>query len=171
VTVLAPLPPGHGVPELPPLHIGYSVAEAPEGYVPLQIVSPKVASPELLPQLMKTSSLPGEQTPAAVWLLVLLQRSPLPVPVALTVSVYVVSVKVAVTVRAALIVTLQVGLEPEPAQSPSQPVKLHPEPAAAVSVTDVPLVKFCAHVELAPQLIEPGLEVSVPDPYVVTVRG
>ena len=66
---------------------------------------------------------------------------PEPVPVLETVSVYVAGgtvLKVAVTVVAAVTVTWQV---PVPAQPPpDQPAKVEPAVAAAVRVTDVPLV-------------------------------
>ena len=62
---------------------------------------------------------------------------PLPVPVIVNVRAKVCSVKVAVTDWAALIVTTQA---PVPVHAPVQPVKVEPAAAAAVSVTDVPLV-------------------------------
>jgi hypothetical protein len=60
---------------------------------------------------------------------------PLPAPALVTVSVCG-KPKVAVTSRAWFIVTWHVVLVPE--QSPDQPEKLDPPPAAAVSVTSVP---------------------------------
>ena len=56
-------------------------------------------------------------------------------------------------------------------QSPPHPVKDQFELAAAVRVTLVPFVNVWAQVEFAEQLMVPGLEVTVPDPYVVTVSG
>ena len=38
-TLLEPVPAGHGVVELPPLHMAYRVGVEPTGYVPLQDVS------------------------------------------------------------------------------------------------------------------------------------
>src|SRR5215210_9304156 len=76
--------------------------------------------------------------------------------------------KLAPTVRAWLIVTLQVVAVPE--QAPDQPVKLEPAEAAAVSVTEVPSSYVSA--QMAPQLIAPmsELTVPVPEPVFVTVR-
>ena len=74
--------------------------------------------------------------------------------------------KVAVTVLAADIVTWQF---PVPEQSPVQPVKVYPVPAAAVSVTGVPVAKLAEHVP--PQLIPTGLEVTVPLPTLFTVSS
>ena len=61
----------------------------PEGIVALQMVSAKfVLVSDELPQLMNPASLPGAQRPLPdVWLLVLLQMSPVPEPAAETVSV------------------------------------------------------------------------------------
>ena len=62
---------------------------------------------------------------------------PLPVPARVTPSANVDAVlNVAVAERACVIDTVQV---PVPEQAPLQPAKLAPLPAAAVSVTDVPL--------------------------------
>ena len=62
---------------------------------------------------------------------------PLPVPARVTPSANVDAVlNVAVAERACDIDTVQV---PVPEQAPLQPAKLAPLPAAAVSVTDVPL--------------------------------
>jgi hypothetical protein len=62
---------------------------------------------------------------------------PVPVPARVTLTANVEAVlNVAVTARAAVIDTVQV-LVPE--QAPPQPAKLAPLPAAAVSVTEVPL--------------------------------
>jgi len=66
---------------------------------------------------------------------------------------------VAVTAWAALMVTEHV---PVPVQAPDQLAKVEPVPAAAVSVTTVPLAKLALHV--APQLIPAGLLVTVPVP-------
>ena len=74
---------------------------------------------------------------------------------------------VAVTDCAALIVTVQV---PVPLHAPPQPAKLEPEVAEAVSVTLVPCVKLA--VQVVPQLIPAGLELTVPAPlpFLVTLR-
>jgi len=62
---------------------------------------------------------------------------PVPVPARVTPSANVDAVlNVAVTARAWLIATVQVLV---PVHAPLQPAKLAPLPAAAVSVTDVPL--------------------------------
>ena len=77
--------------------------------------------------------------------------------------------KVAVTLCAAFIVTVQ---EPVPEHPPPvQPVKVEPPEGVAVSVTLVPLVKVALQVD--PQLIPAGLEVTVPVPVplLVTVSG
>ena len=69
------------------------------------------------------------------------------------------------TLRAALMVTLQV---PVPVQAPLQPVKVEPAVAAAVRVTLVPLVKLV--LQVLPQVIPLGDEVTVPDPVPALVR-
>src|SRR5262245_57374170 len=85
---------------------------------------------------------------------------PLPAPAFVTVSAKDDCMKVAVTEVAALIVTVQVPVPEHP--PPLQPVNVEPAAAAAVSVTDVPLVKEAEHV--APQEIPAGLLVTVPLP-------
>jgi hypothetical protein len=72
-----------------------------------------------------------------------------PVPVVLN---------VAVTARAAVIDSVQVV----PAQAPLKPANVEPLVAAAVSVTDVPLAKFA--LQVVPQLIPAGVDVTVPAP-------
>ena len=76
---------------------------------------------------------------------------------------------VAVTFWAALMVTVQglVPLHPPPLQ----PVKVEPPLGVAVSVTVVPLVKLA--VQVLPQVIPAGLEVTEPEPvpFSVTVSG
>ena len=67
--------------------------------------------------------------------------------------------KVAVTALAALMVTEHV---PVPVQAPDQLANAEPVPAAAVSVTTVPLAKLAPQV--VPQLIPAGLLVTVPVP-------
>ena len=67
---------------------------------------------------------------------------------------------VAVTDCAWLIETVQVAAEPE--QAPPQEPKVEPEPAAAVSVTLVPLSYSAEHVD--PQSTPAGDEVTVPVP-------
>lgn len=76
------------------------------------------------------------------------------------------SAKVAVTVCVALKVTVQA---PVPVQSPPQPAKVEPMPAAAANVTAVPSGKVVAQV--APQVMPEGVEViaPVPLPNVLTV--
>ena len=69
------------------------------------------------------------------------------------------TLNVAVTERFALMVRVQL---PVPEQAPDQPANLERAEATAVSVTAVPCLKACAQVE--PQLIPPGLEVTVPVP-------
>ena len=93
---------------------------------------------------------------------------PLPVPALVTVSENDGSENVAVTDRAALIATVQV--DAVPVQLPVQPPKIEPPDAAAVSVTEVPLVYEAEHV--VPQLTPTGELVTVPLPLpdLVTVR-
>src|SRR5262245_21921855 len=67
--------------------------------------------------------------------------------------------KVAVTERAAVIETVHAPL---PLQAPLQPPKVDPLAAEAVSVTEVPLLKFAAHA--VPQLTPAGEDVTVPVP-------
>ena len=91
-----------------------------------------------------------------------------PGPVAVTFKGKV-GTKLAVTLRAWSMVTVQVvgvGFEAHPVQ----PVKALPGCGVAVSVTRVPWLNVS--LQLAPgQLIEPGLEVIVPEPVVETVSG
>ena len=67
--------------------------------------------------------------------------------------------KVAVTALAAVIDKVQVDV---PVQTPVQPAKVEPGEAAAVSVTDVPLVKPAE--QDAAQAMPDGAEVTVPAP-------
>ena len=93
---------------------------------------------------------------------------PLPVPALATVSVCVVAavLNVAVTDCAALIATVHVAV---PVQPPLQPANVEPLAADAVSVTDVPLAKLA--LQVAPQLMPAGDDVTVPlpDPTRVTI--
>jgi hypothetical protein len=84
---------------------------------------------------------------------------PAPAPARATVSVYWLSVKVAVTIWAAFIVTMHA---PVPAHAPDQPVKVEPAVAAWVSVTTVPGAKVA--VQVAPQAMPAGFDVTVPLP-------
>src|SRR5438067_2500753 len=82
-----------------------------------------------------------------------------PLPLGLTASVKV-GAKVAVTVVAAETVTVQ---RPVPVQPPPlQPMKTELAPGVAVSTTTVPLAKLA--VQAAPQLMSPGVPVTVPVP-------
>jgi hypothetical protein len=90
----------------------------------------------------------------------LLVTVPWPLPFFVTVSCRWTRAKVAVTVGSPLMVSVQVALVPE--QAPPQPVKLEPASGAAVSVTLVPSLKDAEQV--APQVIPPGLLVTVPVP-------
>ena len=75
----------------------------------------------------------------------------------------------AVTLWAPLMVTVQGAVPLHP--PPLQPAKEDPPAAVAVRVTLVPLLKLA--VQVAPQLIPAGLEVTVPVPVplLVTVSG
>ena|ERR1700677_4204212 len=82
--------------------------------------------------------------------------------------------KLALAFRAEFIVTVQIRLAPELAQSPPQPVKIEFPEAIAVSTTCDPLVIFDEHVpELTPparlQAIPPELEDTVPEPVPTSV--
>jgi hypothetical protein len=81
----------------------------------------------------------------------------------------VLAVKVAVTLVAAFIVTTHVPVPLHP--PPLQPANVEPLPAAALSVTDVPVVKFCVHD--AVQLMPAGEldTLPVPLPVMFTVSG
>lgn len=74
--------------------------------------------------------------------------------------------KVAVTVFAEESVTWHVPVPEQP--EPLQPLKTEPAAAVAVSVTEVPKIKFAAHV--APQSIPAGAEATVPVPVLFTLR-
>src|SRR3954452_20058298 len=94
---------------------------------------------------------------------------PLPAPALVTVSVWVeggVGAKVALTVLAASMVTVQL---PVPLQAPPQPVKVEPAAGVAVNETMLPAAKEA--LQVLPQLIPAGLEVTVPlpEPALVTV--
>ena len=68
--------------------------------------------------------------------------------------------KVAVTVRVSVIITVQ--LLAEPLQAPLQPAKVESSLGVAVNVTSWASQK--APVHLAPQLMPPGSDATVPDP-------
>ena len=92
---------------------------------------------------------------------------PVPLPALVTVSVkFVVELlNVAVTERAAVIDTVQ--LVAVPLQEPPQPPNVEPLAAAAMSVTDVPLLKFA--LQVLPQLMPDGDDVTVPLPLPLLV--
>jgi hypothetical protein len=60
------------------------------------------------------------------------------------------------------------SLHVAPLHAPPKPAKLEPEAAVAVSVTDVPLAKFAAH--LPGQLMPAGALVTVPLPVSATIN-
>jgi hypothetical protein len=74
-------------------------------------------------------------------------------------------VNVAVTLRAAVMLTVQV---PVPVHAPLQPVKVEPVVAAAVRVTDAP--ELNAALQVLPQVIPAGFDVTVPVPVPLLVR-
>src|SRR5687768_17347656 len=86
---------------------------------------------------------------------------PVPPPdfVTLSAKLVVELLNVAVTVRAAVIETVQVLV---PVHAPLQPAKVEPLAAAAVSVTEVPLAYGA--LQLPPQSMPPGADVTVPLP-------
>src|SRR5262245_61996149 len=86
---------------------------------------------------------------------------PDPAPALETVSANVVAVllNVAVTERAAVIDTVQAAV---PVHAPLQPANVEPLAAAGVSVTDAPLLKFA--LQVVPQLMPEGEDVTVPLP-------
>ncbi|MDH3461250.1 MAG: hypothetical protein OEM00_09820 [Burkholderiaceae bacterium] len=70
----------------------------------------------------------------------------------------------AVTLRAALIVTVQA---PVPVQEPRQPAKYEPSAALGTSVTGVSA--GIEYLQIAPQSIPPGDELTLPMPVPVRV--
>src|SRR6266487_4542385 len=88
---------------------------------------------------------------------------PLPFPSLVTVSVLM-DWKVALTERFALMLTVHV---PVPVQAPDQPEKTEPAAGVAFRLTEVPCTYACVQVE--PQLIPTGEEVTVPEPEPVLV--
>ena len=85
---------------------------------------------------------------------------PAPLPARETVKLNTCKVNVAVTDVAALTVTTQVPVPLQP--PPDQPVKLEPADGAAVKVTTLP--KLYGEVQVTPQLMPAGAEVTVPAP-------
>jgi hypothetical protein len=90
-----------------------------------------------------------------------------PEPIFVTDRVLGTAVKVAVTVFATFISTMQ---PPVPAQGPDQPPNVWPTDGVAIRETSVPASSVAEHVD--PQLIQAGLEVTVPEPLpaLVTVN-
>ena len=58
--------------------------------------------------------------------------------------------------------------EPLPEQAPDHPLKVYPDPGVSESTTFVPALKLALHVE--PQFTPEGLDVTVPEPEVFTLR-
>jgi len=94
---------------------------------------------------------------------------PLPVPALVTVNAKL-GANVAVTDVAAAMATMHVPVPVQP-PVPDQPANTEPAAGAAVRVTDAPPVKLA--VQVAPQLIPAGLDVTVPVPVpaLVTVSA
>jgi hypothetical protein len=74
---------------------------------------------------------------------------------------------VAVTFLAVSISSVHVVAAPNDEQSPPQPVKVEPEEAVAVKLTDTPVLKLA--LQVAPQVIPPGLLLTEPFPDLFTV--
>jgi hypothetical protein len=93
--------------------------------------------------------------------------APLPAFVTASANVVVELLNVAVTARAAVIETVQA---PVPVHAPLHPANDEPLAAAGVRVTEVPLLKLA--LQVVPQLIPAGAEVTVPAPvpFFVTAR-
>jgi len=71
--------------------------------------------------------------------------------------------KLAVHVALAPIVTVHVGLLPQPAQAPPHPTRTYPGSGIAINVTGLPSAKFAEHAELPePQFIPAGIDTIVP---------
>jgi len=85
--------------------------------------------------------------------------APAPAFVTLSAKVAVEVLNVAVTLRAAVIDVVQV---PVPVHAPLQPANVEPLAATAVRVTEVPEAKFA--VQVVPQLMPAGDDVTVPAP-------
>src|SRR5207245_71498 len=142
------------VPEQPPPVQPVKVEPAAGAAVRVTAVPLGKFAAQVAPQLMPTG---------------LLVPVPAPAPAGVAVRAKSGGVKVVATGVAAGTVTVQ---GPVPAQPPPlQPVKEEPAAGAAVRVTAVPLVKLAEQV--APQLMPPGLLVTVPAPAPagVTVRA
>ena len=107
------------------------------------------------PVLMVAEHTPGQFTPPT-----LLVTDPVPVPATVAVTGNADGMNVALTDWAEVIGTVQVPLEF--VQAPLHPANTEPAAALGVSTTDVPLLKFA--VQVAPQLIPTGAEVTVPEP-------
>ena len=105
---------------------------------------------------------PGQVSPSATGVAVTV---PAPLPTSAVVTVKVTGENDAVTDAAAARVSVQVAWLP--VQAPVHPVKLLPASALAVSVTWLPSSKLA--VQVAPQLMPAGVEVTVPAPVVATV--
>jgi hypothetical protein len=134
--VVVPLhAPPHPAKVEPPVGVAVSVTSVPSSNVPTH------CEPQLMPA--------GE-----------LVTVPVPLPARLTVNEgFELAVNVAVTDVLADKVTLQVDV---PLHAPLQPAKDDPSDAVGVSVTDVPASKVA--LQVFPQLIPPGLLLTVPCP-------
>jgi len=112
------------------------------------------ASETEVPALKFAAQVLPQEIPAGVD-----NTEPLPVPAFATVSANTFFVKVAVTDFAAVIETVQA---PEPEHAPAQPVKTESEVGVAVRVRLVP--RRTALVQVLPQLIPAGFDMTVPEP-------
>jgi len=144
------------------VHVALDPEQAPDQPVKVEPGDDTVAvSVTLVPTLKVAAHVAPQLMPAGVEVTV-----PLPAPVLLTASCAVGIVNVAVTVVAEAMTTLQVRLLPEH-PPPDHEVNTEPACGAAVKVTVPPTWKL--PLQVAPQLMPAGDEVTVPEPVPVLV--
>jgi hypothetical protein len=140
----------------------------PEHPAPLQPtnvepVAGEAVSTTMVPVVNELPQVPPQEIPAGLEL-----TAPVPVPDRLTLSEKRIGalLNVAVTDCAAFIVSVQAPVPEHPA--PLQPPKVEPESGEAVSVITVPTEYEL--LQVPPQAIPAGLEITVPVPVPVFVR-